>query len=173
MDLGRIPACLRYANALRAGNSRLGNPALKFRLLVDLGGIGPPSRQCECRVLPLNYRPFVRKAMAKFSMGRSANVPDWYRNRKVSIYQSQSRYTKYGRDRVMPLYYRPEARNKKMIPSFCFEQGHVSFRYRSLVGALGIEPKLRSPEPRVLPLYYAPKPSLILCTIKANGNGHH
>ncbi len=24
---------------------------------VDLGGIGPPTRQCECRVIPLYYRP--------------------------------------------------------------------------------------------------------------------
>ena len=25
---------------------------------VDLGGIEPPPRQCECRVMPFYYRPF-------------------------------------------------------------------------------------------------------------------
>lgn len=25
--------------------------------MVDLGGIEPPPRQCECRVIPLYYRP--------------------------------------------------------------------------------------------------------------------
>ena len=28
-----------------------------YIFLVDLGGIGPPSEQCECPVLPLNHRP--------------------------------------------------------------------------------------------------------------------
>ncbi len=28
--------------------------------LVDLGGIEPPSVQCECTVLPLDYRPFCK-----------------------------------------------------------------------------------------------------------------
>lgn len=28
---------------------------------VDLGGIEPPPRQCECRVIPLNYRPRTSK----------------------------------------------------------------------------------------------------------------
>ncbi len=27
-------------------------------LFVDLGGIEPPSAQCECAVLPLDHRPF-------------------------------------------------------------------------------------------------------------------
>ncbi len=34
----------------------------EFRVLqgtnrVDPGGIGPPSRQCECRVIPLDHGP--------------------------------------------------------------------------------------------------------------------
>ena len=40
---------------------RTGVPAMrpntKFRQSVDLTGIEPVSRQCECRVLPLNHRP--------------------------------------------------------------------------------------------------------------------
>ena len=29
--------------------------------MVDLGGIEPPPRQCECRVIPLYYRPLLRQ----------------------------------------------------------------------------------------------------------------
>jgi hypothetical protein len=65
---------------------------------VDLGGIEPPPQQCECRVIPLYYRP--TKII-------DANVPDLYKNLTIFIYKSQSRYTEYKRGRVMPLYYRP------------------------------------------------------------------
>ena len=33
---------------------------------VDLGGIGPPPRQCECRVMPLYYRPMRSGASCAF-----------------------------------------------------------------------------------------------------------
>ena len=47
------------------GNPRSGFlPARRRRAgkssMVDLGGIEPPSPQCECGVLPLYYRPLVR-----------------------------------------------------------------------------------------------------------------
>jgi hypothetical protein len=34
---------------------------------VDPGGIGPPPRQCECRVMPLYYGPagFIGRGLAK------------------------------------------------------------------------------------------------------------
>ncbi len=45
--------------ALRAADEKFLENQTSFNL-VDLGGIGPPSEQCECPVLPLNHRPLFR-----------------------------------------------------------------------------------------------------------------
>src|SRR3990167_5097312 len=37
--------------------ARIDLPARQPAAAVDLGGIGPPSPQCECDALPLCYRP--------------------------------------------------------------------------------------------------------------------
>ena len=69
MDLGRIPASLRLGTPdSGCGCRRLSlwtwgesNSRLRLRmppsLVVDLGRIELPTQQCECRVMPLYYRP--------------------------------------------------------------------------------------------------------------------
>ena len=101
-------------------------------LVVDLGRIELPTQQCECRVMPLYYRPKYFH-FSNFRIGSH-------------FHKGRTRASVSGCEcRVMPLYYRP-----KYFHFSNFRIGSHFHKGRTRASVSGCEC-------RVMPLYYRPK----------------